>query len=176
MTHKPPLMLRLVPTTQTDMAHVVAAEADDDAASFIIPWHAERHLAALSDPDCAHLAIRDAQSGDWLGFVLLFGLASPHHAIELRRIVCAKKGAGTGRAALRAVVALAFGDLAAHRLWLDVKTTNVRARHVYTTEGFIEEGVLRECLLGQGGFESLVLMSMLATDPGYPPAVSGRLA
>lgn len=161
-------MLRLVPSTQADITHVVAAEADNDTSPFILPWSAERHKAALSDPDCAHLAIRDARTGNWLGFVLLFGLASPHHAVELRRIVCARKGAGIGRAAVRAVVALAFGDLAAHRLWLDVKTTNSRARHLYTTESFIEEGILRECLLGPDGFESLVLMSMLASDPGRP--------
>jgi RimJ/RimL family protein N-acetyltransferase len=161
-------MLRLVPTTQADIAHVVAAEADDDTSPFILPWSAERHKTALADPDCAHLAIRHATTGDWLGFVLLFGLASPHHAIELRRVVCARKGAGIGRAAVRAVVALAFGELAAHRLWLDVKTTNTRARHLYTTEGFVEEGILRECLLGPDGFESLVLMSMLITDSGRP--------
>lgn len=158
-------MIELVPTSPSDLPRVVAAEADQDASPFIIPWAEARHVEALSDPDCAHLAIREIETGEWLGFVLLFGLASPHHAIELRRIVCVRKGAGTGRAALRAVVRLAFGALNAHRLWLDVKTTNSRARHLYLSEGFREEGVMRECLLGAGGFESLVLMSLLSNDP-----------
>ena len=162
MTH----LLKLVPTSQPDVSRVVASESDEDTSPFIIAWTAERHLAALADPDCAHLSLRDAQTNDWLGFVLLFGLSSPHRAIELRRIVCSRKGGGIGRAAIRAVIQLTFGSLNAHRLWLDVKSTNARARHLYLSEGFMEEGLLRECLLGKDGFESLVLMSMLATDPG----------
>jgi diamine N-acetyltransferase len=159
-------MLKLVPTCQPDLSSVVASESDDETSPFIIPWTTERHMAALSDPDCAHLSLHDAQTDDWLGFVLLFGLSSPHRAIELRRIVCMQKGMGIGRAAVRAVIQLAFGSLKAHRLWLDVKSTNARARHLYLSEGFMEEGLLRECLLGKDGFESLVLMSMLSTDPG----------
>lgn len=161
-------MITLIPTTSAEIPLVIASEADDDTSPFIIPWTAERHLTALSDPDCAHRSIRDAKTDEWLGFVLLFGLSSPHRAIELRRIVCARKGLGIGRAAVRAIVALAFGSLGAHRLWLDVKTTNARARHLYASEGFSEEGILRDCLSGKDGFESLVLMSLLATDPGRP--------
>jgi RimJ/RimL family protein N-acetyltransferase len=160
-------MLKLVPTSQPDLSLVVACESDDETSPFIIPWTAERHLEALSDPDCAHLSLRDAQTNDWLGFVMLFGLCSPHRAIELRRIVCARKGAGIGRAAVRKVVELAFRSLQAHRLWLDVKSTNARARHLYLSEGFREEGVLRECLLGKDGYESLVIMSMLSSDPPH---------
>jgi len=52
----------------------------------------------------------------------------------------------------------------AHRLWLDVKSKNARARHLYQSEGFVEEGVMRECLLEDGHFESLVLMSMLRQE------------
>lgn len=158
-------MITLVPTSPADIPLVMAAEANDDTSPFIIPWTTEHHLAALSDPDCAHRSIRDAATDEWLGFVLLFGLSSPHRSIELRRIVCARKGIGIGRAAIRALIEMTFGALGAHRLWLDVKASNARARHLYASEGFSEEGVLRECLLGKDGFESLVLMSMLAIDP-----------
>jgi len=157
-------LIKLVPTCQPDLPCVVASEADDDTSPFIISWTAERHLAALSDPDCAHRSIRDAETNEWLGFVLLFGLSSPHRAIELRRIVCARKGLGIGRLAVRAVIDLAFLSLGAHRLWLDAKTTNSRARHLYASEGFREDGILRECLLGRDGFESLARMSMLSSD------------
>lgn len=168
--------IKLDPTHPEDIPLVVASEADEDAASFILPWTAERHFAAISDPDCSHLSLRCERTGEWLGFVLLFGLSSPHRAIELRRIVAARKGAGIGRAALKAVIRLAFGSLDAHRLWLDVKSTNARARHLYASEGFIEEGVMRDCLLGQDGFESLVLMSMLRTDPGAASGVASASA
>lgn len=95
---------------------------------------------------------------------MLFGVTSRNRTIELRRIVIVDKGAGIGRAALRGVKALAFGRLEAHRLWLDVKSNNQRARHLYESEGFLEEGVMRECLLEDDGFESLVLMSILRRE------------
>ena len=60
--------------------------------------------------------------------------------------------------------ALAFGDLGAHRFWLDVKTHNVRAKALYDKEGFIEEGRLRECVRTDGGYESLVVMSLLESE------------
>lgn len=75
-----------------------------------------------------------------------------------------EKGKGYGKEALRLVKQLAFEELGAHRLWLDVKKQNVRARHVYESEGFVVEGVLRECLKAEAGFESLVVMSMLRDE------------
>lgn len=157
-------MITLVPTSLHDIPFVVEAEADGDTSPFIIPWTKERHQAAISDPDCSHLLIRCTESGERFGFVLLYGLSSPHRAIELPRIVCSQKGKGIGRAAVKAVIHLAFGPLKAHRLWLDVKSTNSRARSLYLSEGFSEEGIMRECLLGKDGFESLVLMSIISTD------------
>lgn len=162
-------MLTLTSSTPQDLPHILAAEADGDAAPFILPWRGEQHLAAMADPDCAHWAIRQADTGAWLGFVMLFGLNSPHRAIELRRIVCVPAGAGVGRAALRAVMVQAFGALNAHRLWLDVKTGNARACHVYRSLGFVEDGVLRDCLREGEGFASLRVMSLLASDPAAQP-------
>jgi hypothetical protein len=35
---------------------------------------------------------------------------------------------------------------------------------VYQSEGFVTEGVLRECIKAEAGFESLVVMSMLRAE------------
>ena len=48
---------------------------------------------------------------------------------------------------------VANAAVSAHRLWLDVKEQNTRARAVYEKEGFRYEGTLRECLKGPEGFE-----------------------
>ena len=64
---------------------------------------------------------------------------------------------------------MAFRDLGAHRFWLDVKSLNIRALALYASEGFVEEGRLRESvrLAGVGGFteaagyDTLVVMSLL---------------
>jgi RimJ/RimL family protein N-acetyltransferase len=74
---------------------------------------------------------------------------------------------GYGRAALKSVQQLAFAQLQAHRLWLDVKDHNSRARHLYQAMGFVEEGRLRECVKSGNRFESLVVLSMLRSE--YQP-------
>jgi RimJ/RimL family protein N-acetyltransferase len=117
-----------------------------------------------STPHDADFIVTAPGTGERLGFALLFGAASRDLSIELRRIVVTRQDGGIGRATLRAVKDQAFGPLAAHRLWLDVKSRNTRARHLYQSEGFVEEGVLRECVLEDYGFESLLLMSMLRSE------------
>jgi RimJ/RimL family protein N-acetyltransferase len=158
----PEVVLR--PTTGADLDFVLAAEGEADSAPFILPWTRAQHAAALADPDLCHRVVT-VPAGRAVGFVLLAGLASPHRSVEFRRVVVTEKGAGYGRAAVRAVARLTFGELRAHRLWLDVKAQNGRARRLYESEGFVTEGVLRECLArADGGYDSLVVMSLLATE------------
>lgn len=157
-------MVSLRPTLPTDLEFVLACESNHDASAFILPWTQAQHASAIADPDCAHRVMFDETTDELLSFVLLFGLTSPHHAIEFRRIVSGPKGRGFGRQAVREVKRIAFDRMNAHRLWLDVKSKNDRARHLYSTEGFVEEGVMRECLLEGGIYESLVLMSMLRVE------------
>jgi diamine N-acetyltransferase len=45
-----------------------------------------------------------------------------------------------------------------------VKPGNERARRAYAAVGFAEEGVLRDALRTEDGYESLILMSILAPD------------
>src|SRR5687768_8365662 len=71
---------------------------------------------------------------------------------------------GYGRAALRLAMARAFDKHDAHRLWLDVKPHNERARSLYRSAGFVEEGLLRDALYHGDRFESLIVMSMLRPE------------
>lgn len=153
-------IVRLRPTTDADLDFVVNAESDPDTSPFIIPWPRHRHAMTLGDVDIAHRIAED-EARSPVGFVIVAGLTNPDSSIEFRRIVVARKGKGYGRLTVRAVKELAFNDLHAHRLWLDVKEQNVRARALYTSEGFSEEGLLRECIRGPDGFESLVVMALL---------------
>jgi diamine N-acetyltransferase len=159
-SNKPIATARLRPTTDADLDFVVSAESDPDTSSFIIPWSRHRHVIALGDLDIAHFIAEDADQNP-VGFVILGGLTNPNSSIEFRRIVVTRKGKGYGRSTVRAVKELAFNGLRAHRLWLDVKAHNARARALYESEGFSEEGLLRECVRGPTGFESLVVMALL---------------
>ena len=115
------------------------------------------------------------------GFVILQGCRNPHRSVELKRIVLQPKGRGIGRMCVRLLKQMAFRDLHAHRFWLDVKTLNTRALALYASEGFVEEGRLRESVrvgthgagTGAAGYDSLVVMSML--DREYAARVALHL-
>jgi RimJ/RimL family protein N-acetyltransferase len=151
-------------TTEHDLPYVLSAEGDDDSRRFIAVWPEEKHRAALDDTNIEHLIIESNPNRQPIGFVILAGLQGEHRSIEFMRIVVTDKGQGYGRAAVRAIKRQAFDTLSAHRLWLDVKEHNTRARAVYEKEGFRYEGTLRECLKGPEGFESLVVMSVLEQE------------
>jgi diamine N-acetyltransferase len=153
--------LSLRPTRADDLDYVVAAEADPDNAPFLAPSPHAEHLGFLRDPAQRHL-IAEAE-GRRVGFVLL-RLHPDDRAVELRRLAVTEKGRGHGRAALRLVIARAFEEHDAHRLWLDVKPHNERALSLYRSAGFVEEGTLRDALFLDSRFESLVVMSLLRPE------------
>ena len=154
------MKIRLRPTIEADLDFVLGAEQAAENRAFVGAWTREQHRAALESEFLSHLVIENAD-GERVGYVILAGLADSNESIEFRRIVVTEKNRGYGKEALREIKKLAFEGLKAHRLWLDVKKANARARHIYETEGFQTEGVLRECLKTENSYESLVVMSML---------------
>jgi RimJ/RimL family protein N-acetyltransferase len=151
-------------TEPADLDYVLSLETDPDNSPHIIPWTREQHLQALSEDDTLHLQVEALDWGERVGFAILRGIAAEHDSIEFKRIVIGTKGRGFGRATVRLVKHLVFEQLSAHRLWLDVKQCNQRAKALYESEGFVVEGTLRECLKGYEGYDSIVVMSMLASE------------
>ena len=156
--------VRLRPTMSSDLEFVLSLEQDADHLPYITPWERTQHEAAIRFPDFRHFIVEGGEGLEAVGFVILIGCKSRHQSLELKRMVVRSKGEGLGRAALREVKKIAFGDLHAHRLWLDVKQHNTRAKALYDSEGFVVEGVLRESVRVESGFESLVVMSMLQPE------------
>jgi RimJ/RimL family protein N-acetyltransferase len=168
----PPLRLR--PTLLSDLAFVHSVETDARNLPFITPWERTQHEAAVRIPDFRHFIVesgRNDEEGVHEGFVILQGCRNPHRSVELKRIVLrpAAHRRGLGRSCVRLLKRMAFRDLRAHRFWLDVKSLNTRALALYVSEGFVEEGRLRESvrLMGLGslgdaaGYDTLVVMSLL---------------
>ena len=156
-------MIQLRKTQRQDLDFVFKLEHQPENAAFVSLWSREQHAQALSDADVLHLII-ETQQQQPIGYVILAGLNQDHQNLEFRRIVIGEKGQGYGKAALKNIKRLAFEELNAHRLWLDVKDFNRRAQQLYADQGFVVEGVLRECLKVGDKFESLVLMSMLQQE------------
>jgi diamine N-acetyltransferase len=151
-------------TTEEDLDFVEEIEGNAASDRFVESWSREQHVEALSDPDQRHFVVESGDEPEPVGFILLAGVDSPHRNIEFRRIVIGPKNRGLGRQALRLLKDFAFGELGAHRLWLDVKDFNERARALYVSEGFVEEGTLRECVKGPNGYESVVIMSIIESE------------
>jgi len=156
--------VRLRPTMQSDLDYVLSLENDPDNLPFITPWERTQHEAAIRFPDFRHFILEGGPGLDAAGFLILIGCRSRHQSLELKRMVVQTKGEGYGRAALRVAKKVAFDDLGAHRFWLDVKKRNERAKALYDSEGFVVEGELRESVKVADGFESLIVMSMLASE------------
>ncbi|MEO0934330.1 MAG: GNAT family protein, partial [Cyanobacteria bacterium J06641_2] len=121
-------------------------------------------IESLSNNDIAHFIIERITDNYPVGYTILKGLTDFNQTIELKRIVITEKGKGYGRETLQLIKKLSFEDFSAHRLQLDVKGKNLRAKKLYESEGFIVEGCLRECLKTADKWESLILMSMLRKE------------
>jgi RimJ/RimL family protein N-acetyltransferase len=161
----PPTRLRLRPTMLSDLEFVITVEHDARNLPFITPWARMQHEGAVRFPDFRHFIVEAGADFESTGFIILQGCRNPHRSVELKRIVLQTKGQGLGRACVRLLKAMAFRDLKAHRFWLDVKGLNTLAHALYVSEGFTEEGRLRESVRvtmdGADGYDSLIVMSIL---------------
>ena len=153
--------LRLRPTMLSDLEFVQSVETDPANLPFITPWERTQHEGAVRFPDFRHFIVEAGDDWAGTGFVILQGCRSRHRSVELKCIVLQAKGQGLGRACVRLLKRMAFADLHAHRFWLDVKALNTRAQALYASEGFVEEGRLRESVKLADGYESLIVMSLL---------------
>jgi RimJ/RimL family protein N-acetyltransferase len=176
----------------SDLDWVVSVERDPANLPFITPWERMQHEGAIRFPDARHFilegwspspagtpsiprgdaaalgggpAVGLGNALERVGFVILQGCRNPHGSVELKRLVLQSKGQGLGRHAVRSLKAMAFTQLKAHRFWLDVKALNTRALALYASEGFVEEGRLRESVRvsieGADGYDSLIVLSLL---------------
>ncbi len=150
--------------SHSDIEFIVNAETSDDNAEFIGQWHADQHAANLKDANYIYLIISSVLHDTRLGYVILEGATDKNSSLNIKRIVVLQKGNGVGRATIKLIKKLAFDDLGIHRLWLDVKTFNHRAKHLYETEGFKIEGTLRDCIKRGEHYESLTVLSILKPE------------
>jgi len=170
------MSVRLRPTMSSDLEFVISVEYDAANRPFITPWDRTQHEGAIRFPDFRHFIVEAGAGYPSAGFVILQGCRNPHRSIELKRMVLrpALHGQGIGRQCIRLLAQMAFRDLAAHRFWLDVKARNLRAQALYRSEGFVEEGRLRESVRTDDGYDSLIVMAMLEHEHAQIAAKRGQ--
>jgi diamine N-acetyltransferase len=155
------MLLRLA--TPDDIPAILAIERTPFAREFVGQWSEERHRATLAGGD-ARYYVSEAGSGEVQAYAILRGISEESRAIELKRVVVALPERGLGRRMLRELMRVAFRELGAHRLFLDVYEDNARARHLYESLGFQYEGIMREATHRKDQWCNLHLMSILESE------------
>lgn len=154
--------LSLVPAKDCDLDLIMALERAPGFREFMLPWSREKHERAMADPSYSYLLIETAPetAEDASGFVILQVVGDDRPAVEIIRIAASPPGNGIGQQVLALIKSMAFEDLGARRLWLDVFDYNERARHVYRKAGFVDEALFRESIQDDGEAKSLVIMAI----------------
>jgi len=152
-----------VKTNEEDLDQVTSIESQKENSMFLFSNTKKEHLNLINNEDINHFILKE-DDGSIIGYVILAGLTNSNKSIELRRIVISTKGKGYGRKTLNKIKDYCFKELQCHRLWLDVLEVNERACYLYQSEGFKEEGLLRESIFKDGEFQNLKIMSMLESE------------
>ena len=154
--------ISLIPAAYEDLDTILAIERSSENFQYVGHWKRSQHEAAISNLDIAHLKV--VVENEIVGYLILVGIINPDKSIQLKRIAIEQKGCGFGRQAIRLAKKMVFDRLKAHRFWLDVMVHNKRAYTLYRSEGFIEEGIIREAIKQQDCFIDLKLMSILEQE------------
>jgi RimJ/RimL family protein N-acetyltransferase len=150
----------LRPATPADLPHIIALERLPESQRYVGQWAEDHHARALAGPNSRYYVHED-DNGNIQAYVLLLGFEEGPSSIEFKRFVVAQPGRGLGRHLLAELLRIVFDEFGAHRFFLDVVEDNFRARHLYRSFGFTEEGILREATTRDGQWLSLILMSLL---------------
>lgn len=166
----------LRPLGAQDAVSMWADAHDDDEIRHFTGTHAEFTREQIdawcaSRPDQTDrldLAVTDADTGDWLGEVVINEWDPDNRSCNFRIALSASaRDRGVGTEATRLVVDHVFDaidDPPVHRLSLEVFDFNPRGSAVYQKCGFVREGVLRDAICWRGEFHDAIVMSILRTD------------
>ena len=153
--------IRFRQATKEDLDYIMQVEFSKENAKYVIPYPREQHIKTLNTKDAIHLIVETIDGSQKIGFLMIAGLDNASKEIEFTRIIMDIKGKGYGRETLKLLKKWAFEDLKFHRAWLDCKDHNARALHLYESEGFMREGLIRETILTDGVYENLVILGIL---------------
>jgi len=123
------------------------------------PWPQSRIRAACAggDRDTPACFIAPGGAGGIDGFVV-YSLAPGEGTIENMGVAESRRGRGLGRALLRAACA-DMRRRGAQRCLLEVRVSNVAARALYASEGFVLDGRRVDYYYTPAGREDAMLMS-----------------
>ena len=169
-------MIKLLPFTEADIDRVLPwiTSREDlylwTAYSFGFPLTREHLLQHMKE--CVERGDRLLykavlpEDGTVFGHIELGAMDRRNNALRIGRVLIdpAQRGRGLGAAMMRAAVDLAFEKFEMHRVELGVFENNPRAIACYERVGFKREGVVRDWFKADGGYWSMIVMSILAPE------------
>jgi RimJ/RimL family protein N-acetyltransferase len=103
------------------------------------------------------------RAGEPMGFVLC--VVYDGWLVEIRQLLASVPRTGVGTFAMRETLRWAFGEIGAHRAYLDVRESNAPARALYESFGFVLEGTWREGFrAADGTYHDLCAYGLLARE------------
>jgi RimJ/RimL family protein N-acetyltransferase len=112
------------------------------------------------------MAIRDKETDKCIGHVALYRIDHRVRSCEFGIMIGDMRywSRGAGRAVTAFAIAHAFRELNMNRIELSLLASNERARSLYDSLGFRQEGVLRQACYKNGRYVDLILMSLLRSE------------
>ncbi len=153
--------LRLRRAEMKDLKYIFELQYKPENIKFILPFSENFHTAIINSDNSEKMdvIVEEIATGKSVGYFMLCGLDDI--GIEWRHVIIDKKGVGYGKESLKLLMKWSFEIKKFHRGWLDCKTYNERALHLYESCGLKREGICRECILVNGVYEDLIVLSIL---------------
>lgn len=144
-----------------DLKFIMELQHKPENAKFIVPFSEKFHTEIINSDNSENMDViaEEISTGAAVGYYMLCNLYGS--SIEIRHVIIDKKGEGYGREGLKLLLQWSFEVRKFHRAWLDCKTYNARALHLYESCGFVREGISRECIFFNGVYEDLINLSIL---------------
>lgn len=135
-------------------------------------WYARRN----AKKNRLDLAIYVPETDSYVGEVV-FNEYEPENGSVNYRIAIGREGQnkGYGTEATKLMVDYGFEHLGLNRIELEVLDFNQRARHVYTSCGFVPEGRRREAICIDGTYHDAVIKAVLRSDWEAVRVITGSL-
>ena len=160
------LRLQLRRADLSDLPYILNLQLKPENLKFIVPFDENFHTKILTS-NCAgkmDIIIEERETSKPVGYFMLSELDNPHNKVEITHVIMDKKNCSYGKESLQALLKWIFTVKNFHRAFLDCKTYNEVAIHLYESLGFKREGILREHILTNGVYEDLILFGMLKNE------------
>ncbi len=131
-----------------------------------LDWYIE-NSNDLEKSDVLIYKVIDSASGKTIGHISLGSINRSEGSARITRVLVGnttERGRGVCQHMMKAILKIGFEEMGLHRISLGVYDFNTSAIRCYEKVGFVKDGLMRDVKKYNGGYWSLVEMSMLEDE------------